>query len=215
MKNCLVIQHYDSTTAGSTFDWLVQKSIKFQVWRVDSQPEPDISKFEGLIVCGGKHNVDQVDVYPWLKREKEIIKERAEKGSPVLGLCLGGQLLAESIGGEVGPHKGWEIGWYPVQLANDEILTSFQYHSYRFLIPPKAELTVKGDYCLHQGFSYKNSMGFQFHPECTKEWIVNCTNGMTTNYQGNVQTAKQIIDDIANQVTLQNWYYKVLESWVK
>ena len=216
-----ILQHTSSTTPGSTIEWLRSEKIPFTVTQF-FEPNailPDLSSFDFLIICGGEMNVDEENKYPWLRAEKEFIKSALEKNKKVIGLCLGGQLMAEALGAKVGKHKTWEAGWWLVQLKSFpqqkvpfvSELSVFQFHGYSFETPKDAFNFASSEACEHQGFLWGSSaIGLQFHPESTPEWVLECAH--EKHPLGSfVQSASQMIEGNINQPMLQNWYFALLK----
>ncbi|MDD4688647.1 MAG: type 1 glutamine amidotransferase [Eubacteriales bacterium] len=150
----------------------------------DNDPFPSQNAFDWLVILGGGMNIYEEDKYPWLKDEKIFIKESIEAGKVVIGLCLGGQLIADVIGGKVRKNDFKEIGWLPVHFCDSmkEIdLFSFspsepimlQWHEDTFYDLPKGAICIaKSKACEHQAFIYGDRVfGFQFHLENTADII--------------------------------------------
>ena len=121
-----------------------------QVWQ---QPIPTLDDYDGLIVLGGSPNVSQEDMYPYLRREKEVIRESVGAGRPYLGFCLGLQLLADSLGARVGNNFKASIGFtqgylttegrqHPVFLGTERQLPLFKWHGQTVLPPVPKELSI-------------------------------------------------------------------------
>lgn len=146
-------------------------------------PFPPDRDFDWLVIMGGPMNVYQEAEYPWLAEEKAFIKRAADKGKPIIGLCLGAQLLCCVLGGKVtrNPHK--EIGWFPVTLTREarslplfsflpESPVVFQWHGDTFSIPPGALRLAGSEACKNQAFMYgERIFAFQFHLENTGKII--------------------------------------------
>ena len=132
----VIIQHEVSTPAGSTLDWLQKNNINYKECKIFEKIEyPKLSDFDLLVICGGSMNVDQEDKFPWLKIEKKLIQDSLIAKKKILGLCLGGQLLAEALGAKVDRHKNSELGWQNIELLENKnfkwmtkTLSVFQYH---------------------------------------------------------------------------------------
>ncbi|HEY5653333.1 MAG TPA: type 1 glutamine amidotransferase, partial [Pontiella sp.] len=116
--------------------------------------------------------------YPWLKAEKELIIQAVHAGKTILGVCLGAQLIADALGAKVysGPHK--EIGWFPIQCFNSDLiwpenqLTVFHWHGDTFDLPKGAKRIASSAACKNQAFIVKDRiLGLQFHMETTLEGI--------------------------------------------
>ena len=129
------------------------------------------------MVLGGPMNVDQVDRFPHLQTEVEAIQDALDRDIPVLGICLGAQLIARALGAPVGPAVRKEIGWYDVCVSEpglgDPLLSNFapterifQWHGDTFDIPRGAEHLASSTLCPNQAFRYgKKVYGLQFHLE--------------------------------------------------
>lgn len=217
-----ILQHTASTTPGTTIEWLESENIPFaitQFFKADPKI-PSLDSFDYLIICGGEMNVDEEDKYPWLRLEKKFIKSALEKNKKVVGLCLGGQLMAEALGAQVGKHKTWEVGWWPIELnlpaslkiSPLNILTPFQFHGYSFETPKGAQCFANSKACENQAFLWgQNAIGFQFHPESTKAWVIECSQEKLPSGPF-VQSQQQMIEGNQYQTELQRWYFEILTS---
>lgn len=179
------IQHAPFETPGVILDWAAENGhrlTKTFVYSADKNESafPPLEDFDWLIIMGGAMNVYEDGMYPWLGPEKAFIKKAAEAGKTILGLCLGAQLLAVVLGGEVTQNAEKEIGWFPVTLTPaalklphfsllPEKPVVFQWHGDTFsVLPPGAVLLAEGGVCENQAFMYgKKIFAFQFHWENT------------------------------------------------
>lgn len=194
MPKLLVFQHVAHEILG-TLDPLLRNSgfrIRYVNFGRKNYMMPEIENYDGLIVLGGHMNVDQVDDYPNLMLENAAIKKAIDFNMPVLGICLGSQLLAKALGADVYKNKSKEIGWYDVRVTDegkkDPLISKFnnteklfQWHGDTFDIPDGAVRLVTSENCLNQAFRYgDNVYGFQFHLEVDeamiKRWLVAPTN---------------------------------------
>jgi len=147
---------------------------------------PDVAAAEGLIFLGGPMSVNDGSAY--LRCETDVIRRAVERGQPVLGVCLGAQLIASALGARVYRNPLKEIGWYEIQRtdagAGDPLFagmgkreTVFQWHSETFDLPQGAVLLATSEACRHQAFRFgEHVYGLQFHLEATPgmiaEWCV-------------------------------------------
>jgi GMP synthase-like glutamine amidotransferase len=132
-----------------------------------------------LIVMGGPMSVNEEERFPWLVREKQCVLEFMETGKPVMGICLGAQLIASSLGAGVYPNPVREIGWFPIQGREDNepscfafspLTTVFHWHGETFDLPAGARRIALSKGCLNQGFQIGTSViGLQFHLETTAQ----------------------------------------------
>ena len=149
----------------------------------DPHARPNIASYDGLVVLGGPMNVDETDRYTHLATEVELIRETIGAGLPVLGICLGGQLIARALGAEVKRSPEKEIGWYdlsPTENARDDPLLShlapaqkiFQWHGDSFAIPEGAVHLASSPGCPNQAFRFGDRIyGLQFHLEVDQPMI--------------------------------------------
>jgi GMP synthase (glutamine-hydrolysing) len=138
------------------------------------QALPDHDAVAGAVVMGGPMSVDETDRHPELATEREWLAEAVRREMPVLGICLGAQLLARVLGAEVRPGEGPEIGWEPVEILDpdDPILgalapstTVLHWHGEVFDLPDGAKPLARSALTEHQAFRHGNAWGVLFHPE--------------------------------------------------
>ena len=140
---------------------------------------PRVDNIDWLIVMGGPMGIYDDARYPWLKAEKELIKEAINAGKIVLGICLGAQLIADALGARVYNNTHREIGWFRVNQSPEasnctlsqalpEEVDVFHWHGDTFDIPQDAILLAESEACKHQGFILDHRVAaFQFHLETT------------------------------------------------
>jgi GMP synthase-like glutamine amidotransferase len=218
MTDILIVQHEADTPPGSALIWAQEQGLSTQVWRIDEDSNPpSITNFKALIVCGGTMDTFEEDKHPWLKTEKEFLKNWIAAGKGVFGLCLGSQLLAEVLGGRSYPYNKWEIGFVPVQLLDEKkTLHVFHWHQCTFDLPPGAELLATNDFCKNQAFTWgKNIVATQFHPEATEQWIQECSDSVEDgrSFEGIVQNKKEMLESISLRKPMQDWFFNKLTQW--
>lgn len=194
MKTVLVFQQVAHETLGSLEGALSDAGLAWHGVELDAQApgEIDMGCAAGLVVLGGPMNVDQIEKHPFLVKEVEWIERAVAAGLPILGVCLGAQLLAKALGAKVYPNGTKEIGWYKIELtpeANDDALfggcerrqTVFQWHGDTFDLPAGAVHLARSELCELQAFRYgSGAYGLQFHVEITagmvERWLAEPTN---------------------------------------
>jgi len=185
MAKVWVLQHHPAENLGVIADALESAALAWQYVRVfGGHPIPaDMKGAGGLIVMGGPEAVYQLDRYPYLSAEIALVESALKAGRPVLGVCLGSQLLAAALGAKVKRAARREIGWHPVRLrpeARDDRLlhglpaefVACHWHSDIFDLPTGAVPLASSELTEVQGYRYgENAWGFLFHAEMTQQIV--------------------------------------------
>jgi GMP synthase-like glutamine amidotransferase len=157
-------------------------------WTLAERPQPPADPFgyDAIFVLGGAMNVDEGERHGWIAEEEALLRELLERGMPLLGLCLGGQLLAAAAGARPCRASQPEIGWHQVEVVaegeDDPLLgplaprfEAFQWHSYEFPLPPDAVPLARSEVCLQACRLGERAWAIQFHPEVSRadalHWI--------------------------------------------
>jgi GMP synthase-like glutamine amidotransferase len=178
-----VLQHVTYEGPGCIENWIHKHNHQLSYTKFyESFSIPGTETFDGLIVMGGPMSVYEEELFPWLKAEKQLIKEAIEQGKTVLGICLGSQLIAEVLGARVYPNKLKEIGWFPVTKTETgqqhhvlngiepNEFTVFHWHGDTYDLPSGSEHLFFSGICKHQAFIFDNRvLGLQFHFEVTED----------------------------------------------
>jgi GMP synthase (glutamine-hydrolysing) len=190
MSDILVLQHVHTEPLGTISDALDSRGLSYRYIRsYDGEDIPaDLRNSVGLIVMGGPMGVYEQDRYPFLTEEMKLIELALERGMPVLGVCLGSQLLAAVLGAEVKPGPAPEVGWATVALSEEAAVDrllhpapaefmGFHWHGDIFDLPAGAELLAASEKTECQAFRHgNNAYGFLFHMEVNDFMVRDWTN---------------------------------------
>ncbi|MCA3218004.1 MAG: type 1 glutamine amidotransferase [Burkholderiales bacterium] len=186
-----ILQHEVDTPPGYFVAWLEQHGLPFTIVRLDlGESVPTRARdFSGLCFMGGAMSVN--DSLPFIEPECALIRDADAAGVPVIGHCLGGQLIAKALGAPVTRHRVKEIGWQPLAVTDaalaDEWLGPdaprtmeiFQWHGDTFALPPGARNFLASPLCAHQAYVIDRGsfahLGMQFHCEMTPELVQDWT----------------------------------------
>lgn len=182
-------QHVPFEGLGSMAAWLREAGYDIGVtrWYAGELP-PEPAGIDLLIVMGGPMSVNNVGDHPWLAAEREFIRRWIDADRPLLGVCLGAQLIASVLGARVYPNAVKEIGWFPVTPVTPAAGNAFRFppaqrvfhwHGETFDLPAGAIHLARSAGCDHQAFQIgRHVIGLQFHldttPETAAALITNC-----------------------------------------
>ncbi len=202
-----------SSTEGPGYfaTYLERASIPWKLVSIDagdSVPR-DARKFSGLVFMGGPMSVN--DDLPWIVPALELIRDAVRKDVPLLGHCLGGQLVSKALGGVVQANAVKEIGWGEVRLSDNEVarewfgdlqaFEAFHWHGETFSIPPGATRVMQNANCANQGYALGKHFGMQCHVEMTEElidlWLSSGADEMKASC---ASPAVQDVDEIQREV---------------
>lgn len=228
MSKVLVFRFERANDPGYFGRYLDRRGIPYQVIEVDrNEPVPSsIDGAAGLVFMGGIMSVN--DDLHWIPQILDLIRAGQEKNTPMLGHCLGGQLISKALGGAVKRNPVEEIGWLPVRVLQDgqdhewclglpPVLDVFSWHNETFSIPPAARHIFSSEACPNQGFQIRNTLALQFHLEITAAMVeawssdfnaashtpgpsIQTPRTMTENLPEKIRTSHAIADQI-----YENW----------
>ncbi|MFZ7128554.1 MAG: type 1 glutamine amidotransferase [Desulfobacterales bacterium] len=190
-------QHVPFEGLGSIASWAREKGFTLTTTRFfAADPMPDPEAVDWLVVMGGPMGVSDTRTYPWLLPETAFIRTAIDLGKTVIGICLGAQLIAASLGAKVYPNSQREIGWFevrktvessrrPVAQAFPDRLEAFHWHGDTFDLPAGSIHLAESDACRHQGFVYgRQVLGLQFHlettPDSLEQLMTHCASELTS-----------------------------------
>jgi len=217
----LILRHVQIEHAGVFNDILSSKGIDIRY--VDQARELPQEEFDILFVLGGYMGVYEESQYPFLSREFRIIEHFLKAQKPILGICLGAQMLAHVLGEKVYKgQNGKEIGWYEIRKENDhkffkgfpDKLMVFQWHQDTFNLPKNALRIYSSDKYQNQAFVYENAVGLQFHIELTKDMIKEWIEAYEEDLkQENIEKDTLIKEDYIK--TTNELSYKLIENMLQ
>ncbi len=179
MKPVLILQHLGSDGPAYLQTWLQRRGVPFELRNSDAgQPYPEhAGGHSALAVLGGEMSAN--DALPSLRRAELLILDAMARDLPVIGHCLGGQLMARALGASVGPSPAPEVGWHRITLrpgdaarawfGDDDTPTVFQWHEEAFALPQGATALACSAACPHQAFAIGRHLAMQFHVELDEE----------------------------------------------
>ena len=186
MRVLAIVQQADAGP-GVFAEAIEARGDELDEWLIAAgEPPADPRGYDAVMVFGGAMNVDEEARHPWLRAQKALLRELLAAEMPLLGVCLGAQLVAETAGGEARRAARPEIGWHRIELTpggrEDPLLealpdsfTGFQWHSYEFGLPPGAEALARSEVCLQAARLGPAAWVIQFHAEVSEpdalSWI--------------------------------------------
>lgn len=203
------LQHLPDEGPGYAAEWLVAHGHTLSFTRLfEPNPVfPPLADFDGLLVLGGAMSVHDEENFSWLRAEKAFLQQTLRAGKITLAICLGAQLVAQALGGEVRPNPEPEIGYWTVRFSAKALAhpllrgwpdkaTVLHWHFDTFTVPPGALRVGMSAGCAAQGFVWGDGIiGLQFHPEMTEamvEKLIAFEDHEAAEEQEFVQTANQI-----------------------
>lgn len=183
MEPICVFRHIACEGPGYLGTFLERRGIPYRIVAIDrgDAVPSTVAGMRGLVFMGGPMSVN--DPLPWIATELDLIRQAQRQGLPVLGHCLGGQLIAKALGAEVRPNAVREIGWFDVSRGDapspwledlPERFEAFHWHGETFAVPAGAVPLFQSEWCRNQGFVHGGLLALQFHVEITaamvREW---------------------------------------------
>lgn len=231
MKPVVIFRASSSEGPGYFASYLDRRGIAWQVVKLDAgEAVPrDARRYSGLVFMGGPMSVN--DDLPWIAPALELARDAVRKDVPLLGHCLGGQLMAKALGGVVRPNAVKEIGWGEVRVADNEVarewtgevhgFESFHWHGETFSIPPGGTRVMESAHCANQAFAIGKHLGMQCHVEMTREliesWLASGAQEIADSRASPaVQDAAQIRRDMDERLArLNEVANRIYDRWIE
>ena len=230
MKPVAIFRHAPTEGPGYFATFLDARRIPWRLVKVDAGEKvpADPREFSGLALMGGPMSVN--DDLAWIGDVLALTDKAVESDVPVLGHCLGGQLMSKALGGKVTRNGVKEIGWGTVEVADSATarewfgatreFTGFHWHGETFTIPPRATRIAGSPYCANQAFALGKHLGMQCHvemtPELIRSWCEDWEKELVARAGPSVQTPDQIFERLDERVGVLNRIAdRLYERWVE
>lgn len=231
MKPILFFRFLAHEGPGYLGDFLSAQNISWQIIKVDEgEPLPlSILAYSGMALMGGPMSVN--DDLPWMAPLLTLIREARDHDIPLLGHCLGGQLMSKALGAEVTKNPTKEIGWGEVSISQNEIaknwfgnietFNAFHWHGETFSLPQGAIHLLASPYCQNQAWSMGKHLALQTHIEMTTEMVIKwCEEGEKEIRDSAISTAVQQVDAMQQELPLHCFFLQkvakqVYSQWIQ
>ena len=229
MNTIRIFRHIACEGPGYFGHVLERRNRPFELIKIDAgETVPDtLDDVAALVFMGGPMSVN--DELPWIGQALDLIRRAADRNIPVLGHCLGGQLIAKALGGSVGPNPVREIGWFDVEqldnaTARDWLdglprqFTAYHWHGETFTIPDGAVNILKSAHCPHQAFAINNILALQCHVEMTEAMVAEWADthaAQLNDASPTVQSKEDMVSAAKTHIpTMQACADKLYERWL-
>lgn len=225
-----VIQHVEFEGPGKIGEWAAARGYEVTTTLALTEEYPRCEHIDFLVVMGGPMDADDEVASPWLHAEKHFVVECIAAGHPVLGVCLGAQILAEVLGGKVRRNPNKEIGWYAVEKTSfgaleplfahwPDALVVGQWHGDTFDLPGSLEPLYSSEAASNQAFVFDHRVvGLQFHIEWTAEGLSALLEACGSELEQRsqfVQSATEIEDEAPERLSATDeLLYELLDGMV-
>lgn len=201
----LAIVYQRDAGAGVFAEEFDNRGLRFDTWlrAEEDAPPRDPQDYDAVMTFGGAMHVDQEDHHPWLRDQKDLIADLLRRETPLVGVCLGSQMLAEAAGAPPRRSGEPEIGWKQIELTEEgetdpvfgglpPRFSAFEWHSYEAPLPPGAAPLARSRVCLQAYRVGESAWGVQFHPEVSSEDAM----GWIRDYRNDEDAVRMGIDPV-------------------
>ena len=229
MKPLYIFRHIECEGPGYLGELLSRLAIPSRLIAIDRNDAipSTVDDCSGLVLMGGPMSVH--DPLPWIDRELDLIRQAQARALPVLGHCLGGQLISKALGGTVSANPVREIGWHAVRKLQNETarrwlgelpsrMELFHWHGETFSVPDHAECVLASDHCARQAFVAGNTLALQCHVEMTspmvREWASLYRRELDDPSPA-VQSSETLVENLDERIaTLQGIAERLYRRWL-
>lgn len=231
MKPVVIFRHASIEGPGFLATFLDMQGIPWHLVKIDEHdPLPvSIADYSGVVLMGGPMSVN--DDLPWIAPLLELIREAVAADIPLLGHCLGGQLISKALGAVVTANPVKEIGWGEVTVSNNDIargwfgdiesFNGFHWHGETFSLPEQAVHLLASPYCENQAYAIGKHLAFQCHIEMTPELVQSwCDAGAEEVKQASASPAVQQVSVMMENLPLHCFFLnkvatRIYSQWIK
>lgn len=230
MSDVLIIKHVAHEGPGYLTEFFRNNAVEYRILNVDAGEHlpTSLDGISGLVFMGGPMSVN--DKIRWIEPTLDLIRLAFEKDVPMLGHCLGGQLMAKALGASIHTNPVPEYGWLPAHVSNNGTarnwfgsnankFSSFHWHGESFGIPDGASHVLSSEHCHSQAFVYGNSLAMQCHIEMTADMVrdwVDRADDSTLTTTSSIQSPREIVDNLNHKIiSLHKIAETVYQFWLK
>jgi GMP synthase-like glutamine amidotransferase len=218
-KRILIIQHIDIETPGIILNFMKEKRISFDCRKVEND-NTNLLDYDGLIIMGGPMSVNDKDRYSFIDKEIELVKHYLMIHKPILGICLGSQIIASALNSSIYRNSKQELGWHNISLTqNDNTIfenlennfLAFHWHGDIFDLPNNSIKLASSQISNIQAFVFqKNCYGLLFHLEVTKEIVENIVDTFKSDLVSESIDKSIILSDLEKKIKMINDNGKII-----
>ena len=218
-KRILIIQHVDIETPGIILNFMTEKGISFDCIKIEND-NTNLLDYDGLIIMGGPMSVNDKDQYSFIDQEIGLVKHYLKLHKPILGICLGSQIIASALNSSIYRNSKQELGWHKISLSqtNNTIFENlennflaFHWHGDIFNLPDNSIKLASSKISNIQAFVFqKNCYGLLFHLEVTKEIVEDIVEIFESDLVSESIDKSNILSDLEEKIEIINDNGKII-----